>query len=55
MKEAFACKSFSHFVNKNVGVFGILTFEILTTLTNDMLTNDLTNDVDSFEQQALIN
>ena len=25
------CKSFSHFFNKNIGIFEILTFEILTS------------------------
>ena len=36
--ENVQCKSFSHFLTKNIGIFQILAFEILT------------NDVISFEQ-----
>ena len=45
IRKAFAmqCKSFSHFVNKTIGVFEILTFEILSKskLTTSLVLNNL--------------
>ena len=42
-QKLLQCKSFLHFFNKNIGVFEILTFDILKK-------TPLTNDVVSFEQ-----
>ena len=41
-EKPLQCKTLSHFLNKNIGIFQILTYEILT--------KNLTNDVVSFKQ-----